>query len=389
MKVFISILALTVVGCGLGDKFRGGDTDAAMDVDMALMMPDGSDMASEQLSDMASMQPGDMASVPAADMAVVPANFQILSALQLGRYGGAAVAFGQKMFVASGSSDGINGLTTVESGAIDNMNNLTAFAAVPGISEKEQRTYDVGASVKNYFYLFSGLIITSTSASVTSSTVERALVDGTGSLGAFGYASGVSIKKPRYGAAIAVTSKYVYVMGGGNENGMLFDDVEQAAINSDGTIGDFALTGHLNTAVIYSTGVTVGSYIYVIGGKNTSGAVPKVQQALINADGSLGAWTLASDLPSGRVYSGNAVVGNTVYVIGGTDGTTYLPAIASATVGSNGVLGAFATMDQTTWHLQTVRASPAIAVVGHAVVVIGGFNSTSTSLTSIERAVFP
>jgi hypothetical protein len=83
------------------------------------------------------------------------------------------------------------------------------------------------------------------------------------------------------------------------------------------------------------------------------------------------------------------VIGSNVYVLGGTDGTLYLSEIAAATMGSNGLLGNFTTMDKNVWRLAVTRSAAAVAVAGHAVVVIGGYNATSAQLPTIERAVLP
>ncbi len=378
----VCLTACFVSGCGLDETFRG-HTDAG---DLGIASSDLSnsdvDLGTKSVADMA--QPA----TPPPDMALALANFQIVSATQRGRYCGVAGAVGNTIVVASGTNDGVNGLTTVETASLDEAGTLSPFGEIAGVVEKEQRDCAAGATVGSYVYLFSGLNISANSASVTTGTVERTQVSGA-SLSSFSYAPGVSVKDPRYGAAIATSGDTLYILGGANENGTLFDDVQTAHINADGTIGDFSSVGHLAAAVVYASAAVVGHYLYVFGGKNAGGPVAKVQQASIDADGSLGSWALASSLPTGRVYGSSVVVGQNVYLIGGTDGSTYLPQVDTASVGPNGLLGAFTTMDKTTWHLATLRASPMAVAIGHTVIVIGGYNATTTAITSVERAVLP
>lgn len=69
----------------------------------------------------------------------------------------------------------------------------------------------------------------------------------------------------------------------------------------------------------------LGDYLYVFGGnKNPEGYTQSVIKAPINPDGSVGAWSDTTPLPSRRAYIPNSTLAlnDIVYIIGGLDGTT-------------------------------------------------------------------
>lgn len=69
----------------------------------------------------------------------------------------------------------------------------------------------------------------------------------------------------------------------------------------------------------------LGDFVYVLGGnKNPEGYTQSAMKAPINPDGSLGAWSDTTPLPSRRSYIPNSTLAlnDIVYIVGGLDGTT-------------------------------------------------------------------
>ncbi|HEY2749426.1 MAG TPA: hypothetical protein VGL86_32630 [Polyangia bacterium] len=141
---------------------------------------------------------------------------------------------------------------------------------------------------------------------------------------------------PRFGATAVVGDKYVWVLGGWDGNGVN-TIVEQARINADGTLGAFTMTPSLSSGRVFPSGVRIGNSVYVIGGLVNSTSSATVERAPINADGTLGTFadagaTLNIDNGNGTSTDGSrlnfatAVAGGWLYVIGGVQGKLCNPA---------------------------------------------------------------
>ena len=112
------------------------------------------------------------------------------------------------------------------------------------------------------------------------------------------------------------------------------------------------------------------TYLYA-GGTDGKAAVPDVYFAKAVGDGNLDGWKAAPPLPEARSAAAAAVIGTTMYVIGGygPDGkptdTTY-----SITVANDGSLGDWATVDVA--KLPVPLAGLSAAAVSDGIVVMGG-----------------
>jgi N-acetylneuraminic acid mutarotase len=129
-------------------------------------------------------------------------------------------------------------------------------------------------------------------------------------------------------------------------------------------------------------------YVYVLGGAtvitSTPVATDKIVRARINADGALDDFADSGQhLITHRGFAASARVGDTTYLIGGSDDQNqYLDTIESATLKSDGTF----VLAAVPIHLTTPRFDPACAVIGHWLYVIGGKDTPTHALKSIERA---
>ena len=141
-----------------------------------------------------------------------------------------------------------------------------------------------------------------------------------------------------FGATSVVANGYVYEIGGvANPNA-----VEFAAINpTNGTLGAWSSTTSLPTGESGATSVVANGYIYEIGGVADPNAV---EFAAINpANGTLGAWTSTTPLPSlpvnlGKSGATSVVANGYIYEIGGVANPN---AVEFAAINANGTLGAW------------------------------------------------
>jgi hypothetical protein len=151
---------------------------------------------------------------------------------------------------------------------------------------------------------------------------------------------------PRDTHTSALIGRYLYIIGGVGANGSL-SSVEQAMVNADGTLGQFAIVrSTLVTPRRAHTSRVIGNRLYVIGGFGDA-PLSSVEQATVEPDGSIGAFTTAEDiaLVDARASHANVVVGSYLYVIGGLS-TTMLNTVERATIHADGSIGPFSAVPE-------------------------------------------
>ena len=132
---------------------------------------------------------------------------------------------------------------------------------------------------------------------------------------------------------VASGKAYVYVIGGqtlptdvGGTNAIYMASVDPAS----GAVDAWTqLTSSLPQALMGASATIHNGFLYVAGGLNTAGApVAAVYSAPINADGTIGAWTTATNaLPTARAFGTMVVFGGIVYYINGDPNASIPPNI--------------------------------------------------------------
>lgn len=293
------------------------------------------------------------------------------------RAGHASIVVGDYLYVLGGSGSG-GALASVERAPIAVDGSLGAFATVSSTSLTVPRKLASTAVIGTWLYVFGG------KGTDTLRTVERAQIHLDGSLGAFAAVPDVALVIAREGHTSAVIGDALFMIGGSGSTGPL-NTLEFALIRSDGSLGPFAPVSGvaLTSSRTGHTSVVLGKQLYVIGGRNTSGALASVEQASINLDNTLGSFTLSSSLASARSDHASAIIGNSFYVVGGNGGGD-LKSLERASIDSSGGVGAFAVDSAAT--MVAGRQGHTSTVIGNYLYVVGGVGDGSTYLTSIERA---
>ncbi|HKX72477.1 MAG TPA: hypothetical protein VJM32_00505 [Candidatus Saccharimonadales bacterium] len=175
-----------------------------------------------------------------------------------------------------------------------------------------------------YLYIAGGL--DSTAAVVAhSNDVSRAKINADGTLGTFTTQSDW-IPGNRASFAWAIANGYFYVIGGKATNtGAGQNTLYYGRFNADGSLAT-AVTNTAPGFAYRALGRTfvMNGYIYVLGGNTNSGSgyTDETRYAPLNADGSVGTWTVdTSYLPALRGGGGSLNVNGYVYYIGGNDAT--------------------------------------------------------------------
>ena len=148
-----------------------------------------------------------------------------------------------------------------------------------------------------------------------SNVVQSAPIQPNGTIGT--WVNGVNLPSVRLGASCVVTKDRVYLIGGTGSDLIPKTTIYTAVINSDGTIGTWASVGVIPGPRSYCAVFVTKNRLYLIGGFDGSSTVSSVYTASINTDGTLGAWTTGTSLPIMLNGAKVFVTSSRIYYLGG------------------------------------------------------------------------
>lgn len=228
--------------------------------------------------------------------------------------------------------------------------------------------YSAVIVTKNRVYLLGG-----NNGSATVSTVYTAPINSDGTIGAWSTSTSLPGAISRTQAVL--TKNRVYLIGGKNSAGNTINIMYSAPVNSDGTLGTWTVETNLPPAgTSFPILCLVKSKLFIIGGAGTASAVSSVYSCTVNADGTLGTWVTETSLPAARGYAQGLVIKNRIYVIGGYDATGVgVNTVYYADISSTGNIG--------TWNTGTALPTPLIHcssfVTKNGIYICGGTNNSS------------
>ncbi|MEK9196521.1 MAG: hypothetical protein AAB914_04085, partial [Patescibacteria group bacterium] len=192
-----------------------------------------------------------------------------------------------------------------------------------------------------------------------------------------------SFPSPR-GRLLTVTANgYAYVIGGYNAG--VQSTVYYSKVKADGSVGSWSTAANSLPSGRYSaSGVVANGYIYVIGGSDGGSVTNTVYYAKVSADGSVGTWQSATNLPVNKDRHDSVLINGYIYVLGGTPDDSAANASASvyyAKVNSDGTLGSWTTSG---------NSMPSAKIEGRGVVAAngyiyytGGMNTASSATSTV------
>ena len=192
--------------------------------------------------------------------------------------------------------------------------------------------------------------------------VARALPDG----GLSSFAATSSLPTARRGHASASHGGMLYVTGGYDSVNRL-TEVQAAPILADGTLGSFSATSSFSTAREGHTTLVYNGHLYVVGGTDGVDRLADLQASPVNADGGLGAFTVAGSLPAGRVGHASAAHNGYFYVVAGNTGALSSE-VLRAVIHANGRVGTF----MSTTPLPGTRERHAAVAKSGTLYIVGG-----------------
>jgi hypothetical protein len=197
---------------------------------------------------------------------------------------------------------------------------------------------------KQRAYIMGGIV--DPNGQTRSNAVYTAPIDTNGNLGTWTTSTPLPVIMSN--THLIVTNQRVFLMGGDIDGGGS-SRVYTASINADGTLGAWTIAPYLPTN-LYAAGVIVTNQrVFLLGGITNSLFSAVVYTAPINTDGTLGAWTTAAPLPAAMYGAEVIVTGSSqgtqrVHLLGGGYGpASYSSIIRSAPINPDGTLGAWVT----------------------------------------------
>lgn len=184
-----------------------------------------------------------------------------------------------------------------------------------------------------------------------------------------------SLVQPRTGAISVRLGQWLYVIGG-SVAGTPVAMIERALVNGDGSLGPFQAAGALSSSRAFASATQIGSRLFVVGGASGAAAAPtaSIEQATIAADGTLSGFSAwPSALTTARSGHSMKRIGRWLYAIGGST------IVERAPISQAGP-GAFEPVTA----LGAARTRAAVEVTGRRILVIGGH--TNSALATIEHA---
>lgn len=274
----------------------------------------------------------DTASMPTAlqDEVWIP-GWKETSSLNVPRAGAATVVHNNFIYMIAGV-DGRQFLRSMEYAPILSDGRIGEWKMGPRLIEDRGFT---DAVVKDgYIYIVGGGNGENGKHLLT--TVERAKINVDGSLGAWRQESNRTVL-PRRCTKLSLIGDYLYSFGG--FGGTLLDSVEYAKIEADGSVGKWTMASEAMTLPRYVNSVkTAGGFAFVFGGHDQQKGVGigDVEWAKPQKNGDIHSWKTTSPLKTGRYGLASAKDGKNLYVLGGLTGLEYLNSIEKSHVLAEG-----------------------------------------------------
>ena len=196
----------------------------------------------------------------------------------------------------------------------------------------------------------------------------------------------------RGGLAGVSLGSYIYAIGGGEDKlGKLvsYDTVEYAKVLPDGSLGKWRETTPINGSRIYMAATTYGGYIYVMGGERIEGEyesgkeelIDTIERGVVNPDGTIKEWIVEEERMFTPRRGGQLYAKDGwLYASGGFNGA-FLASSERAKINDDGTLGEWI-MDKST---EEVRYISGYTESGGKLYVFGGhILSDAMSTPSVE-----
>ncbi len=182
-----------------------------------------------------------------------------------------------------------------------------------------------------------------------------------------GWTAGPNIPVGVDRTTLIVTKNRVYLLGGLTTGYNNINNIYTAVIAADGSVGNWTSAGNLPSAISDAEVIVVKNKVHLISYYGS-------YVSTINADGTIGGWSTGSVHPGNLLGTRAIVIKNYVYTLGGNSGgTNVVSTIYRATINSDGSLSGFSAVG----NLPAVIQQHRIAVTKNRVYILGGHNGSN------------
>ncbi len=244
----------------------------------------------------------------------------------------------------------------------------TLSAWQPGPPLNVERGF-IGAAIKGkYVYVVGGG--RGPNGSILLDSIERAEILADGTLGEWVLEENHLNIERRCTRIIALNNN-LYAFGG--FGGILLDTVELVEVREDGSLDEWLVLSDRMNEARYIHGVeSAGDILYAIGGHDKSKGlgIKGVEWSREDDEGLLQPWTKTAPLSEGRYGLATAQHGDYIYAMGGLSGAAYLDTSEKARLNPAGGVAAW----EPTTKLPANREGFNAIVVGDTIYILGGTN---------------
>jgi hypothetical protein len=134
---------------------------------------------------------------------------------------------------------------------------------------------------------------------------------------------GLTLETPRKFHTSHIVGDWLYVLGGQVASGVAesgtqaSSNIEKFRISPNGLLTRIATNTALRHPRYHHTSHVLGNYIYILGGTNAQGALKNIEVLRIEPDGRLTSLTQTVQLTAGRIHHTSHISGSTIVVLGG------------------------------------------------------------------------
>jgi N-acetylneuraminic acid mutarotase len=312
-------------------------------------------------------------------------------ALPAARTDGAVLQVGTKVLYVGGS-DGTTAQKTVYVARTVGSGNFDKWVNGPDLPAA--RSDASVAYVAGSVYLIGGLDETGAPTSTVFMLTPDSL---TGDLGAWKAApDALTLPEPRSGAAAAVTTDGVLLIGGRNADGPV-TTTWKALLDTKGALGKWSAEQPLLAPQADATAVVIGDYVWLYGGSDAKGPVGAVQRGAFGKPAAAGLpanpnagkvtqWDVSNsaNLPVARTNAAGWGANGALYLAGGDDGSGPRSQVYWAIPTSTGDLKEWKHLDVSDLPAPGLEGAGAV-ITGPNAVLVGG-STVGGVLASSARA---
>lgn len=281
------------------------------------------------------------------------------------RYGQASVVYGSHVFV-SGGFNGVAFSSAVYRCAVGPGGALTAWEAA-GYLPAARYGHQLLAA-RGRLYVLGGYDSSGSHAAVWSADIS--------SIGVVGaWSAEAPLPAALYFHAAALAGGKIYVSGGYSSGSGVQGAIYRAPIGDDGVLGAWTSPDALPAPRYSHTMTLLAGRLYVAGGKDGAAARSEVWVTQLDAGGELPlSWSDYTPLPAPRFGHGALAAANRLYIIGGSNGSSAVAQVFQSTVSA--ALAGLAPW-QAYNPLPAARQFPVAEIIGEKLYVFGGSSGSS------------